>query len=650
MNYDLYALHAPQGADGADAWSELRAFSGAGTLSSTALTRAVSRPGLGPAVASTRLDTTLSASFPEAMLTMRLGDTLSGALDWSRPTRIAGFQLSTNFALQPYRLTAPMPAFVGSAMLPSDVELYVNGLRQYTGKVPAGPFQLNASPAIDGAGAARVVLTDMLGRTTTLDFPVYAARGLLQAGLSDWTVDLGAVRRSYGVRSFDYGREPAASATLRRGLSDTLTFETHAEATNGLLNAGVGATLSMGMAGVLSASASASRDQGRAGGQFGVGYDWRNERWDVALGTRRAGDAYADVATRYGSVPVVEKTSITAGCNGARAGTLGLSYVSLRYAAQAPSRFAGITWFKTVGRATSVNVGVLRDLVNGGPPAVYIGTTMSFDGDIAVSTGAQQEPGRQISVDAGRAAPSEGGFGWRAGLRRTDDDDGGLAQVDYVGRYGRIGAGIYDVGPSRYAYGSASGALVLMAGSLFAARRIDDAFAVVSTGGTANVPVTIENRRIGVTGTDGLLLVTPLRAYENNRIGIDAMALPADVRIDRVTAVATPSDRAGIVVRFGIAPVRAASISLVDAAGRPVPGGSLVRRRDDDGDGDGDRDGGDEPAMVGFDGVVYLEGLSDENSIDVQTPAGRCTAAFPFHVQAAGASSIGPVTCRGSAA
>ena len=38
-----------------------------------------------------------------------------------------------------------------------------------------------------------------------------------------------------------------------------------------------------------------------------------------------------------------------------------------------------------------------------------------------------------------------------------------------------------------------------------------------------------------------MLLVTPLNAYQNNQLGIDPMSLPADVRIDRVNAIATPA-------------------------------------------------------------------------------------------------------------
>lgn len=59
---------------------------------------------------------------------------------------LGGLQIGSNFDLQPYMTTTPLPAFFGSATLPSAVELYVNGLKQYSGEVPAGPFELNTAP------------------------------------------------------------------------------------------------------------------------------------------------------------------------------------------------------------------------------------------------------------------------------------------------------------------------------------------------------------------------------------------------------------------------------------------------------------------------------------------------------------------------
>ena len=198
-----------------------------------------------------------------------------------------------------------------------------------------------------------------------------------------------------------------------------------------------------------------------------------------------------------------------------------------------------------------------------------------------------------------------------------------------------MATGVNVFGDSRFAYANATGGLVVMGGQPFASRRIDDAFAVVSADGVAGVPVRLENRLIGTTDRNGMLLVVPINAYQNNQVAIDPMQLPADVRIDRVNTVVTPSDRAGSLVKFGITPIRAASVVMVDAAGQPVPLGSLVRVNGQAG----------EPALVGFDGVVYLDTLDLHNVLRVETPAGVCHARFEHAKNGEGIPEIGPLRC-----
>ena len=637
LNYDLYGTRAQQGAASLSAFTELRAFSSAGVISNTALTQAIRSESGGWQSATTRLDTTWSKSYQDEMLTLRVGDTLTGSLPWTRATRIGGVQLSTNFALQPYRTTAPLPSFIGAATLPSDVELYINGLRQYSGKVPAGPFQLNTAPSISGSGNAQVVLTDALGRATTLSFSIYDTQQLLQKGLSDWTVDLGVVRNNYGLRSFDYGSDPAASGTWRYGLTDSFTVETHAEATRGLAMAGAGGVWQLGSLGMASGAASHSVHDGQQGSQLNLGYSWRNDRFNLGLNATGTRGDYLDVASQYGALPARGTGSAVLGYNTQSLGSVGMSYLYLRYPGQSATRFATAYWFKSIGRSTSLNLSVNQNLDDRSQRSVFFGISVALDGNVSLSGGMQRDQGRSsFTVDASRSAPSEGGVGWRTGLRQGGGQNGGQAQVDYLGRYGRVGAGVSVIGDSRYAYASASGGLVLMGGQTFASRHVDDAFAVVSTDGIAGVPVKLENRPIGTTDSKGMLLVTPLRAYQNNQLSIDSMQLPSDVRIDRVKALATPTDRAGTLVRFGVTPVRAALITLVDDAGKPLPLGSLVRLQ-----GAGDA----QPVLVGFDGETYLDTLNLQNVLNVETPTGACRVSFDYPKQGKGIAQIGPLPC-----
>ncbi|MFH0130941.1 fimbria/pilus outer membrane usher protein [Variovorax sp. VaC1] len=636
LNYDLYGTQGRGNSSSLNALAEVRAFSGNSVFSSTMMSRASRVDNESWQHESVRLDTTWSQSYPDDMLTLRVGDTTTASLPWSRSTRIGGIQLSRNFSLQPYRTTTPLPAFLGSATLPSQVELYINGLRQYTGQVPAGPFQLNTVPSINGAGNAQVVLTDAFGRATTLDFSLYDTQRLLQEGLSDWSVDLGVVRKNYGLRSNDYGSDPAVTGTWRYGVSNSFTLEAHGETTKGLVNGGVGGAWLLGQSGVLAGAVAHSSHSGGRGSLLNLGYSWRDNQFNFAVeGTRTRGD-YRDVASLYGSPPPRGSGRASIGYTTKDFGSFGLSYLYLRYPAQEATRMASVYWFRAIGSSASMNVSLNQNLDNRRERGLFVGFTWALDGNITASAGIQRERGQTVyTADAQSSMPGDGGIGWRAGLRQGGGQNGGQAEIDYLGRYGRTMAGISVLGDSRYAYAGATGSIAFMGGQPFVARRIDDAFAVVSTDGIAGVPVRLENRDIGTTNDKGMLLVAPLRSYQSNQLSIDPMQLPADVKIERVKTVATPSDRSGTLVRFGITPVSAAALLLVDEAGKPLPLGSRVRANGQDG----------EPALVGFDGAVYLESLQAHNTLDVQTPGGACRTRFDYRKDGAAIPQIGPLRC-----
>lgn len=641
LNYDLYGTQGSGNTSSLNAFTEIRAFNGTSVLSNTALTQSARGDATGWQSSTARLDTTWSRSFQDELLTLRVGDTLTAALPWSRATRLGGIQLSRNFALQPYKTTAPLPAFMGSATLPSEVELYVNGMRQYSGQVPAGPFQLNTLPNINSTGQAQVVLTDALGRATTLNFSLYDTRQLLAKGLSDWSVELGAVRQNYGLRSFDYGRDPVASGTWRYGVTNSFTLETHGEATRGLATAGAGGAWQLGPLGMLSGAVAQSTHDAGSGTQLNLGYSWQNQRLNFGVDSTRTRGDYRDVASLYGSATPTGTGRALIGYSTKNLGSFGASYLYLRYAGQDATRFASAYWFKSLGRSASFNVSLNQNLDKRSERNLFVGFSWALDGGISMSTGVQRDNTRtSYTADAQRSAPSEGGFGWRAGLREGQGQSGGQAELNYLGRYGRVATGVSVFGDSRYAYANANGGLVFMGGQTFASRRIDDAFAVVSTDGVAGVPVKLENRAIGTTDSKGMLLVVPLNAYQNNQLAIDPMQLPADVRLTSTKMMATPSDRAGTLVRFGITPIRAASIILVDAAGQPLSLGSLVRVKGQSG----------EPSLVGFDGVVYLDTLEANNVLAVETPAGVCRVSFDYHKDGDGIPEIGPLRCIKEAA
>lgn len=633
-NYSIFGGLAGQTRT-ASAFSELRAFSPLGVASTTFLTQAISLEG-DWSVQTVRLDSSATASFPDRLLVATAGDSLTAATGWSRSTRFGGLQIGTEFGLQPYIVTTPLTQFFGETALPSTVELYVDGLKQATGEVSPGPFQIATPGGGAGAGSGQVVITDALGQVSTVAFDLYHTPVLLRPGLADWTVEAGFLRRAYGTRSFDYAPDPFVSGTIRRGMTDRLTLEAHSEASPQMVLGGVGGSWRAGQLGVVSGSLSHSRTKDLSGSKYTLGYSWSDRQTNVSFNLARASRGFRDLAALEDSPLPRRSISAQVSHSLRRFGTFGTSYVDLKFEKQPRSRYVSAYWSKSIGRNFGLNLHATADLEDPRNRGVFATISVRLGDRSMVSASVQRDRDTTFgSVDASASIPDEGGLGWRAQVQRAGDRQRGAGEVQYLGDHGRVVAG-GSVGDGRVSgYAGASGAIVLSEGALFAAREIHDSFAVVSTEGVAGVPVKLRNNVVGRTGSNGKLLVTGLNAYENNTIAIDVLDLPADIRTGDVETIVKPADRSGTAVRFALAKVRAATLIVVDGVGEPLPVGSRASRRG----------GQSESGVVGFDGMIYLEALEDSNVIDVVTPSGRCSVRFEYPQSAEALPMIGPLAC-----
>lgn len=636
FNYDVSA-NIYRGDTSLSALTGLRYFNGNHVLESTAILRTDSGRGYG-GEGVTRLDSRWSYSIPEKRFTVTLGDTLTAPSRWTRTTRMGGIQFGTNNRLQPYLVTAPLPSFIGSATLPSKVDLLVNGIRRFQGDVPAGPFDLSlGATRINGAGNAQVVLTDVSGRITTLDFSIYDTPLLLRQGLADWSVEAGTVREDYGLRSFAYDDDIFGSANIRYGLTNWFTAEAHGEVANGYGNGGAGGALLLGSLGVLSGAAAVSRSHGRTGHVLQGGYSWTNGIIRIGGEIARASRDYTDLAGRHGADYPRERDVAYAGYTNPRLGSFSLNYVNQRYPGNDRFRYVALGWQKPLSRQWWVRLRAQRELA--GEKRTGFLVTLSWAPGNGTNFGAsvQTDDRRTIgNVYARRSAPLEGGIGWYANGWTDGDEAGGFGQIDYRSAHGEgtLGATVRDDTVSGFA--AWRGSMVFMDGGLYAARPIQDSFALVSTSGVEDVPILLYNREFGRTNAEGRLLVTGLNAYQRNDLAIDTTNLPPTMSVTTTQQQAVPADRAGVRLEFDIRQSRAMLVTLTDRRGGPVPVGTQARYADT-------------PSslfVAGFDGQIFIEDARPGALLDVMLPDGRCTVRLPSHLPPDRAGRTGTLTCQ----
>jgi outer membrane usher protein len=628
-----YNLHAQSGYGMAvNAITELRYFDANGVLSNTG--GAVLR-GSGPGYV--RYDTTWTRSDPGSLTSLELGDVIAPSLSWSRAMRIGGIQWRRNFALRPDLLTYPVASYGGSAVVPSSVSLYVNGIRQYQSSVAGGPFQLRDIAGLNGAGQATVVTEDALGRTVSATLPLYVDTRMLEAGLTDYAATLGAPRRAYGSESFSYAATPVAMGSLRHGLNDAVTLEAHGEAGRGLANAGAGALVRLGQAGVVSAALAGSAGKLR-GGQATLGYQYIAQRFAIDAESLRATTGYGDLGSADGAptVRASDRLSLSVALAGGQ--NAGISYINYKLPDQPAARIVSVSLASHLPYGLHVSVGGYRDLRRPESRGLQVSFSMPLGAHAGGSVGIGSQNGvRTTSVAASGAPDFGGGFGWNVQAGKVGEQRYDQAQLQYLGSAGQVGLTTQSAGTTRATSIDVTGAVVAMDGTLLPARHVGNGFALVATG-LPDVPVLQENRVIGRTDGGGRLLVPDLMPYTRNEIGIDVTALPADMRVASVRSSIVPRQSAGVVARFALERYTAATVVVHDAGGQPLPVGTRVHL-------EGGQEGGQD-TLVGYDGVVFVEGLKARNRLVVGEGAQACILEFDYAPAAGGAlPTIGPLTC-----
>ena len=234
-----------------------------------------------------RLDSTWTLDFPERLATLRVGDAISASGAWGRSARFGGVQFGTNFSTQPTLVTTPLLYAQGEAIVPSTVDVFVNGRRVASEDVPPGPFTIDRLPPITGAGQMQVVVTDALGRQQVISQPYYTGQTLLRAGLNEYSFEAGAIREDYALRSNAYG-DLVMAGTFRRGITDRFTAEVHAEGqADGASAAGVDTAWQVGTLGILTLTAAAGGDD-EIGWLGGMGFEHNGQQVNVFARTQYA--------------------------------------------------------------------------------------------------------------------------------------------------------------------------------------------------------------------------------------------------------------------------------------------------------------------------------------------------------------------------
>jgi outer membrane usher protein len=563
-----------------------------------------------------RLESAVVADFPASHSSVRVGDGLVQPSSDGAQLRMAGISWGTDFSTTPEFITFPLPAIHGEAVVPSAVDLLVNGTPLQRMSVPAGPFTLERIPVPNGSGELSFVVQDALGREQIVHQSYYASQQLLSTGLSDWKLDVGTRRQDFGLESNSYSGWIAHSS-WRRGLSDSLTGELQVASEERLRNMTVALTGALNGIAVWNSSLTCSQGSGTQGCRIGTGLQQQTRYTGFGLDVTQATSQFTTLTDS--TLHPTPRTTAT-GHLGLHVSGLGslILFMSWRHEADgANTSYCALSAGRTLGEFGHLDLLASRIPGQRGSSLLTLQFTHRLAGGNTTSTRMSNDGGAPgIAAMLEHNAPAGPGYGYQVSAERGDTDRVD-ARASWNGEHETASAWVQQSGGQTFTQAGLSGAALWFAGEPFLVRRLDEGFAVARVGGLSGVPIYHDGQVIAYTNRDGTALVNGLRPFERNEISVDPTQLPLSVDVPTTSFHPIPFRRGGVLV--DVALTDAASIRLLREEGGPVPPGAWVHTLAS-------------RVPVGLDGLAFVQLQPGVNRLEVTWEGGRCFAELKFPV------------------
>jgi outer membrane usher protein len=581
--------------------------------------------------------------WPRAMVRVSLGELPASRMPFGRLGPMTGLRIARRFDLRPGFGPSPTFSYDGTVDSPATAEIYLDDALLRTVPIEPGRYDLRNLAYFSGLRDVRIVVSDAFGGRREILMPHYFSDGPLKRGIHEFEYTLSPAHGDAGAQ-----RGPALTAWHRYGIDDRLTVGGGIEATRDtrVLSADFAAVL--GRVGTLQgqyARVVGSGSAGEGASAMTLRYGFVVNALSFSLGEWRMDPAFqrredasmptsplvaltsADLSF---SLPGRQSISLSAACE-RRERAEDTTRFALRYAVRPTGRMslsARLARSRTAGR--DANEAML---------------SMQFDFGAGWSGGMELErragrDRRALAIE--RGSPQAGGWGLRA---RIEDDQGNrrleaVARRDFaIGEFGALLRQRQGDAAGAMAGLQFGGALIAAGGRLHATRPVREGFALVDTGGLADVRVYRNNTLAGRTGADGRLLLPGLGAYTRQQIRLDDRDVPIEVALDAIAIDTVARSRIGIDVRFPSRRIVGAGGRLMfPAEGGSIPVASAVLTTTVEG----------KPVRTSTapDGEFYFDGLvPGEFTLEARNATLSCRANMRIDASAPAFTDLGEVAC-----
>lgn len=502
-----------------------------------------------------RLMSNITYDRREDLIRAVAGDFFATSGELGSTLNMGGLSLSKNYLIDPYFIKYPEIGFSGITSLPSEIEVYRDGVLIRKDRISPGGFELRDVPAYAGSGLVEVKVKDAFGREQLIQLPYYFTDTLLKKGLHEFNYGLGFLRENYGIASNQY-EDFAVLGFHRYGINDSLTAGIRGEASGDLVNAGLSATyLLPSNAGVVNGSLAWSDSKVRGNGLGGsLSYLYQGRELSFNLLVREFTRDYSNISLEKTFERIKYETSVGASYYSPLLGSLSAGFSAIQRYRGPDREIFSSSYSRRLTNHSNI-AALFRMDMESRVSEFAIGLTYYFDHQITASVAYQTADGTSRErVQLTKNLPLGEGFGGRAYFERNHGESNAYnnynLQMQYNARHGQFAGEILTVGDAELYSLSTAGGLSLVRDTFSVSRPIQDSFGLVDVGDLKGVRVYLNNQEVGRTGDSGEVLIPNLSSYYDNQISISDKDIPIEYSLPEVMKYVSPPLRSGSYIEF----------------------------------------------------------------------------------------------------
>lgn len=508
----------------------------------------------------TRLGTSVTYDRIDEMQRIVLGDFVAlGQLGGS--VNMGGVNVSKVYLINPYHIKHPKFNISGIAKFPSEVDIYLDGGKIKSLRVPPGPFEIKNIHRYAGQGEVKIVMRDPFGKEEEYIYPLLFSEDLLGKSQHEYSYSIGKLRGNFGASNDSYG-DTAISAIHRYGPSDKLTIGVGLESTDGMQVVSPELSVITGDYGIFSLTYSGSSNKDRSGNAIKFGYNFYIEAVTIGTNYVEYSEDYSNLGNLTSPIEIKKKSAFGIGYGHSAIGRYSFNYISTERHLGGDLSRSDLSYSKKINSNLLLTSRVSRILEDGSDSyELFVGVNYYPSNGPSGSMSIQYSDGiNSQSMNIQKNPPRGEGNGWATYISRTESGNNETLSITpsfqhnskygiYRGEYQHQQGNDWDNNAFRL---SASGAVASIRGTTGFTTPINDGFGLVNSSNIKDLTILVNGNNAGRTDDKGLLFLPNLTSYYDNLISAVTTDVSMEYALPESDKFASPLYRGGSYINFDV--------------------------------------------------------------------------------------------------